>query len=194
MSACPNWRQLVNDRDDQPPTASSEARWQSALAHRNGCQKCAAAALEADPLLAFQGLGGFELTAAEEQREIEETRRVVAAMRTGQRLTNAKPATRLRAAARAAHARDWGVAAMLTLALLGVGTGRLTRTTPPVPSATHPLVTTGTPTALIAVPARLPFQPGMTTVEGLDHPKARVYQLRGDHMSVVMIVDEKLNV
>jgi hypothetical protein len=192
MSTCPNWRQLVQDRDDQPPTAALEQRWESALSHRNGCPKCQAAAIQVDPLLAFQGLGGFELTPAEEAWEIEETRRVVAAMRTGQRLTeNEGPTRRLRTVARATHAREWGVAAMLTIALLGVGTGRMTR--PTVLASAHLPTTTLTPTAT-AVPARMPFQPGFTTVEGLDRPNARVYQLRGDHLSVVMIVDKKLNV
>ena len=51
--------------------------------------------------------------------------------------------------------------------------------------------------ALGAQPVSFADQPGATTldaIESINRPKARVYQLRGNHLSVVMIVDEKLNV
>nr|MDP9120931.1 hypothetical protein [Acidobacteriota bacterium] len=37
-------------------------------------------------------------------------------------------------------------------------------------------------------------QSGRPSIEGLNRPEARVYQMDGDQFSVVMIVDEKLNV
>jgi hypothetical protein len=43
-----------------------------------------------------------------------------------------------------------------------------------------------------ALPAVLPTSRG--SIEGLNRPEARVYQLDGPHMSVVMIVDDKLDV
>jgi hypothetical protein len=188
MSACPNWPYLVRDRDQQTDGAT-EGRWDAALAHLEDCPACRTAALDADPLLAFRRLSTVELSPASEQAEIEETRRVVAALRTGQRLTAESGRTgRLRAAGRVAHLRDWGVAAVLALATFALGTGH---TTPPtVPVAAAPSAGAG----FAAVPVRTTYQPGVTSVEGLNRPNARVYQLRGDHLSVVMIVDEKLNV
>lgn len=49
------------------------------------------------------------------------------------------------------------------------------------------------PARFAAVPETLPAS-SRASIEGLSRPEARVYQLDGPHMSVVMIVDDKLDV
>jgi hypothetical protein len=161
------------------------------------------AALAADPTLVFRGLPPLELSPAEEAAEIESVRRAVAAMRAGRRLERS-----------GRHWHRYAAAAVLTVGSLALGVDHASR-----PDARLRPETTGTPenTAVAGqgasrvlgaiVPASalapaapapevFPGEPGEAdgAMEGLNRPKARVYQLHGRHLQVVMIVDEKLDV
>lgn len=59
-SLCPDWAALAREREraERRPEigdANVDALWQDALRHREGCDRCRAASLDADPLLLFSG-------------------------------------------------------------------------------------------------------------------------------------------
>ncbi len=57
-SLCPDWAALLREREraERSPEvgdATVDAAWEDALRHREGCERCRAASLDADPLLLF---------------------------------------------------------------------------------------------------------------------------------------------
>lgn len=59
-SPCPDWAALMREREraERRPEvgdASVDAAWEDALRHREDCERCRAASLDADPLLLFSG-------------------------------------------------------------------------------------------------------------------------------------------
>ncbi|MDE2979482.1 MAG: hypothetical protein OXU63_18475 [Acidobacteriota bacterium] len=59
-SPCPDWAALLREREQAERSseigdATVDAAWEEALRHREGCERCRAASLEADPLLLFSG-------------------------------------------------------------------------------------------------------------------------------------------
>lgn len=67
-SSCPDWVALVREREQAERSsevgdATVDAAWEDALRHREDCEPCRAASLDADPLLLFSGpsaAGGAE--------------------------------------------------------------------------------------------------------------------------------------
>lgn len=65
-SLCPDWAALVREREQAERSsevgdATVDAAWGDALRHREDCERCRAASLDADPLLLFSGnLAGAE--------------------------------------------------------------------------------------------------------------------------------------
>jgi hypothetical protein len=193
LSSCPDWNALAAHRIDASEIAP--AGWPEALEHLNGCPACRRAALLADPTLLFRRLPALpapflELSPAAESAEIETIRLAVASMRTARRLA---PPTERTVSRRYRH---WAAAAVLAGAALSLG-------------STHPLRPNAGDIAGIAdiatAPAsRLRVAPPATPrlvsdrvpmVEELNRPAARVYQMDGgENLSVVMIVDERLDV
>lgn len=60
-SLCPDWAALLREREraersSEVGDTTVDAAWEDALRHREDCERCRAASLEADPLLLF---GGF---------------------------------------------------------------------------------------------------------------------------------------
>jgi hypothetical protein len=168
--SCPEWSRLAVLRDDEP------AGWTAALEHLDACPSCRPEALKADPLLAFRRLPVTDLAPAEERSEAESMRLAVAAMRN---------AGRLESRHHFAGWRRWAAAAVLALASLGVSRGPAA----PYPgikaaAVQHVTVPSGT-SGGTAEPA---------AIEGLNLPGARVYHVDGEGLSVVMIVDESLDV
>jgi hypothetical protein len=115
------------------------------------------------------------------------------------------------------HAARWALAAGLTAMALVYGSGHGWRPTPPVAAATAPgaPAPAAAPAGTLAAaepegqgggpgPRMMPpgwagasaVQPASSrpSIEGLSRPEARVYQIDSPHMSVVMIVDGKLDV
>ncbi|HEY0782348.1 MAG TPA: hypothetical protein VGE98_07840 [Thermoanaerobaculia bacterium] len=191
LVACPDWPSLVRHRaaaDEAEPTG-----WPDALAHLDSCPRCRAAAVAADPTLVFRRLAAAPPLASpgsaspgSDTEEVEAMRLGVSALRAASRL----------AAERRPHVlhgwQRWAVAAGLGLMVLSLG------------SAGIPSQPTASSAGLAAAPAPFPARPtprpnvvpvaGPSSIEGLNRPDARVYQMDGDHLSVVMIVDESLDV
>jgi hypothetical protein len=208
--SCPDWRHLDPDLDT--------ARWQAALGHLDsGCRACWQQALAADPTLIFRRLPAAVLSPATEADEVAAARLAVAAMRTASR-NRAHPVrgalASLATSGRDLHAfhgaKRWALAASLTALALLCGSDRPWH---PLAPALRALSTSATPASLAAQPrpfgwahaagpvpnAAIPAMPAIpaadrSSIEGLSRPGARVYQIDGPQMSVVMIVDEKLDV
>ncbi|HEY0514481.1 MAG TPA: hypothetical protein VGH73_21440 [Thermoanaerobaculia bacterium] len=176
MSAatCPDWSRLaVLRRGGEEP-----AGWAAAAAHLDACPRCRREALAADPLLVFRRLPAIEMTAAEESSEAESMRQAVSAMRTARRLESRQ---------RFAGWRRWAAAAVLAAVSLAVGRDRspLARISPIPEPAARPVA------AELAAP-RQDAEP--VSLEGMNRPDARVYQMSGKDLSAVMIVDKNLDV
>ena len=59
-SLCPDWAVLLREREraersSEVGDAKMDAAWKDALRHREDCERCRAASLDADPLLLFSG-------------------------------------------------------------------------------------------------------------------------------------------
>jgi hypothetical protein len=221
--SCPDWRHL-DPAVREAPNASAAgaasragaASWEEALRHFDGgCRLCRHDALAADPTLLFRRLAPMEMTAAAEAQEIERARLAVTAMRAASRLDGHDSAPPRAAANRPRPARGlhhraglrWAMAAGLTAMALLSGAGRagsswqatsgpaLDRSgTADAPAAAGRAAATGS--SMADLPADLGAMPAAnrSSIEGFSRPEARVYQIDGPHMSVVMIVDDKLDV
>lgn len=170
--SCPDWSRFADQLRDEER--------HEALEHLDACPGCRPEALKADPLLAFRRLPVTDLAPEEERSEAESMRLAVAAMRN---------AGRLESRHHFAGWRRWAAAAVLALASLAVSRDRaphpgsgITAAVPP-PAAQHVTAAAGVSGA--TEPA---------AIEGLNRPGARVYHMDGEGLSVVMIVDESLDV
>jgi hypothetical protein len=210
---CPDWRGL--------DPASHDAAADAALRHLDsGCQRCWQEALALDPTLIFRRLPAPELDAAAEAVEVAAARQAVGAMRAASRLEHRD--RRLGAGvvgtASSSQLARWTLAAGLTAMALLFGashgwhghagnTARPGASLPAAAALTPPASGAALPAALgapggrgyaatplfAAAPEALPAS-SRGSIEGLSRPRARVYQIDGPQMSVVMIVDDKLDV
>ncbi|HVT57354.1 MAG TPA: hypothetical protein VHR45_03055 [Thermoanaerobaculia bacterium] len=211
--SCPDWKTLALDfrRSSGPGPArlAAEAEWELALRHLDGCPSCRREALAADPTLVFRGLPAPELPSAEERTEVEAMRAAVVAMRNASR-----HGRRDRIAERHLDAPAWGrisrrsLAAGLTAMALLLGGGESLRqgVTQPGGSFPAPASLAGGPASAPSFHFRTPagfFASSVGAAPAAAHgsieelrrrPHARVYQIDGPRLSVVMIVDEKLDV
>lgn len=181
-TSCPEWAALAAWRND--PQGEEPAQWREALAHFDkGCPQCRRNALAADPTLVFRRLVRVaEPTPAQQASDVDAMRRAVAAMRAASRVEEASRRSRA-----SWSWQRWAAAAALALAVFslpGMPSGR---------ARLHP--------EIFAVPAAGPFagveasfKDDLPTVDGVDRPDARIYQMDGEELSVVMIVDESLDV
>jgi hypothetical protein len=184
--SCPDWRAL------SPDSPATEA-WTAAVAHFDGgCSQCRRDALKAEPTLVFRSLrsapaasmGSTSMgsTDSASMGSIESMRQAVAAMRAASRV---EPTVHHTAWKR------WAVAAGLVLAALSIPADNVRK---------HPeRAASGNPRPAAAMlgavmPAALVGDVDLPTVEGVNHPDARVYHMDGEGLSVVMIVDESLDV
>jgi hypothetical protein len=190
--SCPDWRTLAAWRED--PQADEPAEWREALAHLDrGCAQCRRAAVAADPTLVFRRLANLPsaTSPAQEASEADAMRRAVAAMRA---------ASRVEVSERRAGGRSWkrwATAAALAVMALSIpgDDGRLRRE----PAAAG-LLNVALPAALpaggseAALAGQAALGDDLPTLEGVNRPGARVYHMDGEGLSVVMIVDETLDV
>ena len=200
---CPDWRALAIHRHERHDATEEPAGWPEALEHLDGCPACRRSAVEADPTLLFRRLPALsaDMSADAEALEVDSMRQAVAAMRTARRLT--PPRERDVWNGRNAWKR-WATAAALVAAALslggdhGLGRAALVTSTPEVATVAQvpaPGIALPIPVShgLRAVPRFASEQVPM--VEELNRPAARVYQMDGGkNLSVVMIVDERLDV
>lgn len=169
-SAAAAWEALLAHRSERgvPPPAGLE----EALAHLDSCPSCRQSALRVDPLLLFRG--------ARSLSEPVDTAAFVAAVRAGRR--------QRRVERRAGPRRPAGVAAALVAGALLLAPSALFRggetARPARPAARQAARPTAPVLGLSAHPV----------IENLDRPGARVYQWGSESVSVVMVVDESLDV
>lgn len=165
--SCPDWRSLVAARERDPHVLGTDPPgWSEALDHLDRCPGCAGEALALDPLLVFRRLPRTEPKPGEVEALATEVLALVRAGRRAERLPR-----------RSGWWRGVAAAALVAAALaLEPGAGGLR----PVP---------GRVVATLA--ADLPTLP---LLDGLEFPSARIYELGGDGLAVVMVVDESLDV
>ena len=197
MMSCPNWTSLAAHRHGG---GSEPEGWSEALAHFDGCRLCRKQALKADPTLVFRRLppvSSAAMTAAQEQAEVESVRQAVAAMRAASRL-DPREARR----STSSNWKRWAAAAALALAALTLPShesresrdareagetaaifreGRMTE----LSSETHELVADA--------PAGRQVDLSWSVIEGVSSPGARVYEMIGGEMPVVMVVNEDID-
>jgi hypothetical protein len=193
MSACPNWRELLGSRFVSSSSAEPEGLGE-ALAHFDACPACRREACRIDPTLIFRRLPAAAL---DFDVEAERMLLAVAGMRASERVEfrhatalGSPLGRRLRS-----HGARWALAAGLAAASLVLG-GRSDLAGGSAPqlagSAASVALSGGVAPARLdslAAPAAVE-----SAVEDLGRPDARIYQLDGERLSVVMIVDEKLDV
>lgn len=194
----PDWRPLLAHRFEADAAEPEAEIWAEAMAHFDRCAECRRAAVAIDPTLGFRRLPSavVSMSASQEADEVARMIAAVSVLRAEQRVTHR--------AERTPWAR-WSVAAALVLAVVSVGTlgNRSPHGNPGSAGSDRaersPQI--DAPQAAVFVPASsdLEISNGLsprvgTAVEGIDRPDARIYQYDGDQMSVVMIVDESLDV
>jgi len=199
---CPDWTRLTAHRAD--PRLPEPAGWERAIAHLDGCRDCRRNALAADPSLVFRRLAVADGAVA---GDVEAMREAVAAMRRASRLLP-PPAGRRRPRLAAAldHLVATGgevlgrgrtraaAAALLAAGLLALAPSHPTPRTI-VGAERSAGAGAGLATPALAAWAAEPAAAAAPVFEGLDRPRdARVYQLDGEGLVVVMIVDETLDV
>jgi hypothetical protein len=200
---CPDWTSLAAHRHggDSEPEG-----WSEALTHFDGCQLCRKQALKADPTLVFRRLppvSSAAMTAAQEQAEVESVRQAVAAMRAASRLDP-------REARRSTSSgwKRWAAAAALALAALTLPSHesresqdagetaaifREGRMTEMAELAEMTELSSVTPELVADAPAGRQVGLSWSVIEGVSSPGARVYEMIGGEMPVVMVVNEDID-
>ena len=182
--SCGEWVRLrpwVAARLERGVDLAGPAEEIAAPDHLAECAECRRLAYALDPSLVFLKLREpRELNDTAGQREIAE----IAAMRERVAAMRAMKTKWPGEVRRGTRARGWRWAAAALLVGAGLAQGDR-----PAEIAPFPLALAAGPAA--TVPTELELQP---VVEELGRPEARVYQFAGDDFSVVMIVDETLDV
>ncbi len=162
--SCHDWQRLTAHRFD--PSLEPPPEWESLTRHLADCDACRREAVACDPLLVFAGASAWEPDSAETVAVRQAVESVRRADQLSRRSLEAAPRRRRFAAAAALF--------IGTFLLLPATTSHEDR---PEPGARRML--TGS-----AAPA----------IDGLDRPFARVYEWGAEDLSVVMVVDESLDV
>ncbi len=165
--SCPDHRRLSELLAAERPDLAARRR---AIDHLRGCAACRRAVLAADPSNLFLLLPEPATTPA----EVAQMGRTVAALRRVRALER-------RSAGRRARLPRVAAAGLLAagLALLAGGGAERPAHPPQVP-----------PSSVLRAAELLPAP----LIENLDRPQARIYQLTEEDLSVVMIVDESLEI
>lgn len=189
--SCPNWDALARQRAS---TQREAAAWRQAVSHLDSCGVCRRQAVVSDPLLAFRGRLGDASERRPEAAEVADMcRSVRAVVRSREWETPQRPARRSSAWRQAAAV---GLLAFLLL-LLGPN-GRVGPVPPTVVQVDPRTVQvsdrvpgTVSPIEILDhLTATLP----LSLVENVDRPGARVYEMRRENLSLVMIIDRTLDV
>jgi len=194
LLTCPDWRPLLAHRFD--PTVEAPAGWPEVEAHLEDCTDCRHAALAIDPTLVFHGAAAWTSAPGESAA-------ILQAVRTLRRTADLETRTELarseqeqgdgERSARALHGRSTehgplaaAVLFALILAFQPSTTGRM---------GVEPVVLVEPlPAPEAGVGAQRAAYPAAPAIEGVDRPGARVYEWGAEDLSVVMVVDESLDV
>ncbi|HWM91619.1 MAG TPA: hypothetical protein VN493_12705 [Thermoanaerobaculia bacterium] len=202
-ASCPDWTTLAAHRRE--PKGVEPAGWSEALAHFDGgCKVCRKAALKSDPTLVFRRLPAVPaavMTESQERAEVDAVRQAVSAMRAASRLDSLKTGKRAFGGFGSfGRWKRWSAAAALTLVGLSIPGDDTRQLQPYEPQAaifrngqmavgSQGLVSGDSEQVTRQVDLDLPILDG-----GVDLPDARVYQQSYDGLSVVMVVDESINI
>jgi hypothetical protein len=178
--SCPDWNVLAAHRRDRH--GAEPEGWGEALAHLDGCQLCRRQALAADPTLVFRRLAAVPavMTDDQERAEADAVRQAVAAMRAASRLDSLEPRQR-----GSAGWRRWPMAAALVLVALSAPSNH---------SSPGRRVAAAALEGFPSMPETRQVDLGSPVVEGVNLPGARVYHMSGEGLSVVMVVDESIDI
>jgi len=175
----PDWKLLVAARDagGDDPTG-----WGAALAHMDGCDDCRQRALAADPSLVFRHLPAVA-TGAD---EVASMRRAVASLRRASRTLGSGGSAPPRTLVAEGGEQGRRLAAALVLAAAGFGVWFAAGQGEEPPTFAAPATLAATPAVAAA---------GLPVFEELSRPhEPDVYQMGGDDLTVVMVVDETLDI
>ncbi len=183
---CYDWRRELAHRFDpaRPPLGD----WLEAREHLDGCSSCRREALAIDPTLAFRDAGSW----SPDTEESESIRLAVRALRRTQRLRegaaggDSRRDERRRIRRRVAAAASFAVALALLPGVVDRDGARRLEI-----AAADPGLSALRGALPVAGPSLGPLAPA---IEGLDRPQARVYEWGAEDLSVVMVVDESLDV
>jgi hypothetical protein len=163
---CPDWERLLAHRfrsGVEPPPD-----WKAARSHLDACDACRAVAARVDPTVAFHGAARWQPAAAETTAILQAVRTL---RRAGDFATAPEPSPRRTPRHRAAAAAVFAV----LLALLPGSTAR--RGASPAD-----------PSRLSVMPRRMQLAPpAAPALDGLDRPRARVYEWGGVDQWGVMV-------
>lgn len=167
--SCPSWPSLIAERQR---SGESPEGWDAAVAHLDGCEACFRQAVRLEPSLVFRRMPAVTVTGD----EVEEMRRRVALLRRVRQVE--RPAVSLR--------RRWPAAAaavLLTVGLLGAthGTGPLA----------EDVQVGGSEPWMTSLLGELASQP---VLEHWDQPFDQVVQWSSDELSMILLLDERLDV
>ena len=171
---CPDWRALAARR----ASGEEPIEWPQALDHLDGCPDCRHAAPLADPVLLFRRLPTVELAA----EEVEEMRLRVQVLRRGRRfepLLRSRRVTVQRAAAM--------IALLGGLTLLGGHSGLGSR------PGGEPFLASD-PWPYLAATSLTEDEIAQPLLEEIDQPFDQVVQWSGEDFSMVLVVDQRLDV
>lgn len=173
--SCPNWSELLEQREQAKQELPSD--WSEAIGHLRGCRGCRSEALRLDPTLLFSTQPTLEVTDAEVSD-------IVASVRTLRRSRQTEEDV-------GEPRRRWGrfaaaAAAIFLLVLLPNLTPR--QAAPPLTDSPR------LASEFVAAPGSIVGDLSAPVIEPLDLPLARIYQLGEEDLSVVMVVDESLDV
>lgn len=187
--SCPDWSHLAPGRDD-----SEQAAWQSAVAHLDHCSKCWPAALRVEPTLIFRRLPEPEI----DPQEIEEVRAGVAVLRRSRGFARSR---------QGGHRAGWGIAAAVLLAAtialappprsvsrLPAEAGNAANSSVPALESQERLSSVVTDRHDAPTLAATRSAADAPLIEKMGDPGARIYQLQGKGVAVVMIVDRHIDV
>ncbi len=205
MSSCPDWTSLAAHRRDR--AAAEPEGWSEAVTHFDDCKICRRQALAADPTLVFRRLSvvpASVMSPAEEHSEVEAVRAAVAGMRAASRLDSLEARSRTHSGHSGPFGwKRWPVAAAAAiLALAAVASPVYHRSNDRPMGTIGAMGLPGLPTATAASwsdlseaePANMQIDLDGPVVEGVNLPDARIYHMSGEGMSVVMVVDESIDI
>jgi hypothetical protein len=189
--SCPDWNALSAHRRERHGVEPEG--WSAALAHLDGgCQLCRRQALAADPTLVFRRLAAVPATAmteTQERAEVDAVLQAVTAMRAASRLESLEPRRRASSAW-----RRWPLAAALLLAGLSLPSNHTGPGRPEAAVLREGRIAAAAPEAFPPMAETRQVDLGEPVVEGVNLPKARVYHMSGEGLSVVMVVDESIDI
>lgn len=180
-----DWSRLLRERDRLDDarigeTGTDGEEWRELVPHLEECETCRRHAYALDPTLLFQRLPRIE----SDREEVEEMKHRVAVLRSARELERDSRSPRFDR-----RRAGLGVAAAILFLLVGVvGVGHGPHIEP---------IRTATAVAVGNEPDAAPLDEsvaGRPLIEDLDLPAAQVVQWSGDEVSMVLVVDKRLDV